>query len=605
MKNLFRLCAAVAIACSTPANAAPVITSVLASYSGTGVPTSLTIFGTGLCSASSCSTKPTVTLGGVPLAPVTGTVSGITAPIGVIADGDYVLKLTTTGSTSTTYNLTVSSKTAGLAGKPGPTGPVGAPGVQGLVGPQGPAGLNGAQGPRGPGGTDGPVGATGDVGATGAIGPQGLKGEKGDRGETGPQGPSGTAGARGAPLTARVAGTMLYWNGMSWTEIAPPVENGTILTICNGAPAWLPSCVETETAGQIVLTGAAIIGSTGYFNSTQYGAFPPGRIFDHQTGPIQSEIFGVGYWLAPDTGPAEAYLTIDLGATYKINKVELFNTHNGNLGGRGTGDFTILASNSISSDGTNGYNLSPGAITIAGGSLVAEIPETQIEPQVFTTTANGGMRYLQFRPSSVSTASPYPSNLAYLWYGLNELRIFGTPEPATNPGTTTLSASDITSPTTQFFNSGNGHIYQVVRTSAPFQAAANAAATYSIKGVAGHLVTITSTAEQAFLDSSFLNSEKNSRTFYWIAATDAAIEGTWAWSAGPESAQQFWQGATTGTATNGMYNNWRKSTNLLAISEPNNEGDEDCARIEAASGEVIWNDVTCTASNSYIIEYSP
>ncbi len=49
------------------ANAAPVITQVLTTYSATGVPTAITAIGTGLCSTSSCTTKPTVTLGGVAL----------------------------------------------------------------------------------------------------------------------------------------------------------------------------------------------------------------------------------------------------------------------------------------------------------------------------------------------------------------------------------------------------------------------------------------------------------------------------------------------------------------------------------------------------------
>ena len=97
---------------ASPALAAPVINSVLTSYSTTGVPTAITVFGTGLCSTTTCATtsRPSVTLGGATLSPVSGSATGITAPLGVIADGAYMLTVKL-GSSSATFALSIQSKT--------------------------------------------------------------------------------------------------------------------------------------------------------------------------------------------------------------------------------------------------------------------------------------------------------------------------------------------------------------------------------------------------------------------------------------------------------------------------------------------------------------
>ena len=44
--------------------AAPIIKSVLTSYSAAGTPLAITIFGTGLCEPVDCTIKPIVSLGG-------------------------------------------------------------------------------------------------------------------------------------------------------------------------------------------------------------------------------------------------------------------------------------------------------------------------------------------------------------------------------------------------------------------------------------------------------------------------------------------------------------------------------------------------------------
>lgn len=128
---------------------------------------------------------------------------------------------------------------------------------------------------------------------------------------------------------------------------------------------------------------------------------------------------------------------------------------------------------------------------------------------------------------------------------------------------------------------GNGHWYDFVSGSTSFATASSAAAASSLSGTSGHLVTITSAAEQAFIDTNFGNAG-----FYWLGASDAASEGTWEWIAGPETGQLLSAG----------YDNW-------AQNEPNNfVGVEDHA-VGNWNSLGQWNDVG-NFSASYIVEFS-
>ena len=175
---------------SVAATAAPVITAVYTTYSASGVPTNLNITGTGLCSNSTCSTKPVVKLAGVTQTVTGGTPTGVGVQLVTNIDGDYVLNFAV-GSSSVNYNFTLRSQsygsattvtvgttTTGAAGTNAsvsntgsatapvlnftvPRGAAGAQGIQGLPGPQGASGLPGPQGPQGPTGPHGPKGDQG------------------------------------------------------------------------------------------------------------------------------------------------------------------------------------------------------------------------------------------------------------------------------------------------------------------------------------------------------------------------------------------------------------------------------------------------------------
>jgi len=230
---------------SMTASAAPVITAVYTTYSAGGVPTNLNITGTGLCANATCSTKPVVKLAGVQQTVTGGTPTGVGVKLVTSIDGDYVMNFAV-GSSSVNYNFTLKSlstgggtmlsvgtTTTGAAGTTASvvnTGTATAP-VLNFVIPQGAKGDPGNQGPMGFQGMAGPEGPIGPTGATGA------KGDKGD------------PGAAGAFPTATTTGTMLYWDGASWTEVAPPTNAAPVLRFCNGKPTWTNYCSAPDVPG--------------------------------------------------------------------------------------------------------------------------------------------------------------------------------------------------------------------------------------------------------------------------------------------------------------------------------------------------------------------
>lgn len=136
------------------------------------------------------------------------------------------------------------------------------------------------------------------------------------------------------------------------------------------------------------------------------------------------------------------------------------------------------------------------------------------------------------------------------------------------------------------YDTGTGNFYQYVGTTSTYAAATAAAGAQAIHGVAGHLVTITSLAENNYVRALGSGS-------IWLGATDVGIEGDWIWGAGgAEGGQMFWQGTAAGSTQNGLYARWN-------AGEPSNSGNADYA-IMLASG--MWDDVT-GGSYAYVIEW--
>ncbi len=76
---------------------------------------------------------------------------------------------------------------------------------------------------------------------------------------------------------------------------------------------------------------------------------------------------------------------------------------------------------------------------------------------------------------------------------------------------------------------GNGHYYQIVPLTGPWTEANAFAITMAFKGLAGHLVTITSRAEADFIESALLPGGAPLSANYWIGFTDQDIEGDFEW----------------------------------------------------------------------------
>lgn len=180
-------------------------------------------------------------------------------------------------------------------------------------------------------------------------------------------------------------------------------------------------------AAQIVLAPVNVIGSAG-----DYGGFPADNILDQQTGAV-NDVFQSTYWLWPDNNFNEAFITIDLGASYRIGELELFNTRNDRFGDRGTKGFTIAGGNSVSAF-SGGLRLSGLETTLVTGVLAPAAVINNIPGQSFSVSSNATYRYLEFRPTSAVSVNGLASVTAY---GLNELRVYenealgGIPEPST------------------------------------------------------------------------------------------------------------------------------------------------------------------------------
>lgn len=142
-----------------------------------------------------------------------------------------------------------------------------------------------------------------------------------------------------------------------------------------------------------------------------------------------TESFGDGtYWLASNNGPAVGFISIDLGSAFRLGLFELFNTHNGSVNDRGTGDFEIRGSNDA------GFST---FTTLVSGTLAAQSSANDpIDAQRFAANSTGQFRYIQFRALSVASAQQICCGIQRN-YGLNELRVFSRsavgaiPEPGT------------------------------------------------------------------------------------------------------------------------------------------------------------------------------
>jgi hypothetical protein len=138
---------------------------------------------------------------------------------------------------------------------------------------------------------------------------------------------------------------------------------------------------------------------------------------------------------------------------------------------------------------------------------------------------------------------------------------------------------------------GNGHWYELVSgTPVSWTEASSAAAGMTNLGRAGHLVTVTSAEEWAFL----VDTVNPSGARAWLGGSDAASEGVWRWTGGAEAGETFWIGGRGGVAAG--YHAW----NPL---EPNNASNEDY--LAGWWTRDAWNDLGASWSlGAYVVEFT-
>ena len=133
---------------------------------------------------------------------------------------------------------------------------------------------------------------------------------------------------------------------------------------------------------------------------------------------------------------------------------------------------------------------------------------------------------------------------------------------------------------------GNGHYYERVLQTTTWQEAKDAADLLQFNGVQGHLITITSTAEQNFLLAEFPESFDENGSF-WLggfqnhdAPDYSEPAGGWQWVTGESFGFSRWESG-----------------------EPNNDGDNEDF-LETAIENWEWNDLDSTDLNvGFYVEY--
>ena len=194
--------------------------------------------------------------------------------------------------------------------------------------------------------------------------------------------------------------------------------------------AWSGAVIGNQ--GQVPLTPSSVIGGSASINdggslwdSTDPGGQEDGFNGTNITDGDLSEDGFDSFWAVNASAEDPAYLVIDLGDTYNIDQINLYNTHNRTANNYGTADFRIDASNSIFDTGPDDdYDLSGTIETILTGTLsdtAGEDPITTVDSFTsITPHSEGSVRYLKF----VAISGIYANNDLR---GLNEIEVFFDP----------------------------------------------------------------------------------------------------------------------------------------------------------------------------------
>ena len=212
-----------------------------------------------------------------------------------------------------------------------------------------------------------------------------------------------------------------------------------------------------------------------------------------------------------------------------------------------TTDFVLLSSSGVTPS-ISGYSgtLLVSAVASAGNIKITTTSSTDQAAGYCGYTSDGSSAPVQCTGSSL-TEIGFRGTQASINTALATLSFKGD-------GSTGATITVSVTPAGNNYNSANGHYYQLVTDNGIEYADAKTAAEASTyKGLSGYLVTITSEAENDFLDAKVSQNT-------WIGASDSSTytsnthtitEGTWEWISGPENGKTFFcQVAYINTAFN-------------------------------------------------------
>lgn len=263
-------------------------------------------------------------------------------------------------------------------------------------------------------------------------------------------------------------------------------------------------------------------------------------------------------------------------------------------------------------------NASTGVVSVRDGSLIDYETASSLDIYIKASSADGSSAVSSF---TIEVENTNEDPLEQPTVSIGQTII-------TTEVTRALNETDITNPLTQVFNADNGHIYEFVNTVVSWEDAFALAASSSLSGVDGYLVTITSEAENEFVHQAAASriSVGYDRGAIWLGANDAQTEGAWYWVGGEEDGSQFWQGAgpngvygDAGTSVDGFYSNWRAgrydAPNLVDGDGQVQNADYLLMLLTGAGGEPpgVWEDganwyqpygTARPGGNAYAIEYS-
>jgi Ca2+-binding RTX toxin-like protein len=145
------------------------------------------------------------------------------------------------------------------------------------------------------------------------------------------------------------------------------------------------------------------------------------------------------------------------------------------------------------------------------------------------------------------------------------------------------------------YSAQTNSFYEFVTSGATWTASQTAAAAATLNGVNGHLATVTSLEEVAFLDAQ-VNPTNNTSIGSYFTSGDNSGATTWRFTDGIESGVTFWEGGSGGSAVGGFDNMW-------VAGQPNGGGTQYNYLLSYSDGMADAPDGGFAHSEGYIIEW--